>query len=196
MVLGGQHISAALYQRYMSMQTNSVPISEDSQYVRGTVVMKASASKKMCRMAAAYQQSIQQNVQGVSLVVLTTYLAKLSIEKLEASGSPVLGDRHLLYALTTCGISYPLGPGGEHILHETAGYTTGLTEYYESVCPSLVSNCNSILFCFTFPVEFSGEFLSEFCLFCGGECQEGGQVGGQDHGSQPGADACGSPNQG
>ena len=134
MVLGGQHISAALYQRFKTLHASGGAIGEYIQYVRGTIVIKTSASKRICRMAAAFHQSIQQNVQGVSLMDLVSYLAKVSKEKFLTTGSPFLDEGELYYALTTCGITKPLGPGGEQMIEEAVTGSKALAEDSESVC--------------------------------------------------------------
>lgn len=111
MVLGGQHIAAALLS--MRKRIKNVPNPPtDGSIPRAYVFAKATilhphTPYKICRAAAGYHQSLQHRVTVTSFADTFRYLMQLSLEKQQAQQGTYLNDDELYGALIAMGLVQP-----------------------------------------------------------------------------------------
>ena len=106
-MLGGQHISAAIYKSYMAIKTGGGQMKEYYKYVKAAVILNPQTPKKFCRLAAGFHQSVQQNVDAVGLSDIMAHLGALSEELMKTATYPLLTDDQLYVALLSCGVTKP-----------------------------------------------------------------------------------------
>ena len=121
MVLGGQHISAAVLQMYKGLggEDGDKGIPEPLQFLEAEV-LKSATPLELCCLAAGEHQLEQKDVMAMSVGDAFAFYVKTCREKLTKMGTPYLTDSEVAQAGCQLGLQQYLDRNGRTLKEEQA----------------------------------------------------------------------------
>ena len=115
-LLGGQHVSAALKNIKDDMRKSGLAIPPTIGQVKA-LVLHQGTSKRLCLLAAGHHQTLQTNTTPVEVVDICNAIIEAARQKERTSGVAMLTDEQLYSILVSCG----LHKGDETLLNKEVG---------------------------------------------------------------------------
>ena len=103
MVLGGQHVSAALVLYYRSMLGGGQPLPRAVTHVQA-LILRPQTPRRLCRLAAGFHQSLQEQNEPLGINETMRSLGHTCAERKRRVGDPMLTDEELFLVLAQSGL--------------------------------------------------------------------------------------------